>query len=53
MTRLQQIRELQSVAAAQEWRKAAGELTSAEYLALLMRIEALRKAESASPNNPS
>ncbi len=46
MTRLQQIRELQTVAAAHEWRKAAGELNSMEYLALLQRIDALRKKEA-------
>lgn len=45
MTRLSQIRELQTVAAAHAWRKAAGELNSMEYLALPQRIEALRKNE--------
>ncbi len=46
MTRLDQIRALQSVAQAHEWRKAAGELNSMEYLALFVRIEALRKLEA-------
>ncbi len=44
--RLQQIRELQTVAAAHEWRKAAGELNSMEYLALITRIDALQKLEA-------
>lgn len=57
MTRLPDIRALPTVAAAHAWRAGAGELTSAEYLALLMRIEALRKAgmdgPPASPSNPA
>jgi len=46
MTRMDQIRRLPTVAAAHEWRAGAGELTSMEYLALLTRIEALRKKEA-------
>ena len=44
-SRLSQIRALQSVAEAHAWRKSAGELDSMECLALIVRIEALRKAE--------
>jgi hypothetical protein len=44
-SRLSQIRALKTVAEAHAWRKAAGELDSMEYLALIVRIDALRKAE--------
>jgi hypothetical protein len=47
MTRLSQIRALKTVAEAHAWRKAADELDSMEYLALIVRIDALRKKEGA------
>lgn len=47
MTRLPDIRELPTVAACHKWRAGAGELTSAEYMALFTRIEELRKLEGA------
>ncbi len=46
MTPAEQIRRLNSVAECHEWRKQQGILDSATYLALLMRIEALRKLEA-------
>lgn len=45
MKPLQELKTLQTVAECHEWRKRQGELDSMAYLALLQRIEALRKAE--------
>ncbi len=46
MTRLAQIRQLATLADARAWREQAGEMNSMEYLALIMRMEALRKLEN-------
>ncbi len=45
MTQTDEIRRLATVAECHEWRKRQGELSSMAYLALLMRIDALRKLE--------
>lgn len=45
MRPIDEIRALQTVAACHEWRKRQGELDSMTYLALLQRIDALRKVE--------
>ncbi len=45
MTRLAQIRQLATLADARAWREQAGEMNSMEYLALIVRMEALRKLE--------
>ncbi len=45
MTKSDEIRRLMTVADCHEWRKRQGEVSSMAYLALLMRIDALRKLE--------
>lgn len=44
------IRRCTTVAECHAWRAKQGELTSAIYMALLMRIAALRKLEGKQPN---
>lgn len=45
MKPLQELKTLQIVAECHEWRKRQGELDSMTCLALLVRIDALRKVE--------
>lgn len=49
MRPIDEIRSLPTVAACHDWRKRNGEMDSMTYLALLMRIDALRKLEAANP----
>lgn len=45
-TQADEIRSLKTVAECHEWRKRNGEIDSMTYLALLTRIDALRKLEA-------
>ena len=47
MRAIDEIRALKTVAECHEWRKRNGDMDSMTYLALLTRIDALRKQEAA------
>lgn len=47
MRPIDEIRALKTVADAHDWRKRNGDMDSMTYLALLTRIDALRKLEAA------